>query len=75
MACGGGTKALAYVSMAYLLSCVLYLLLTRRMGTPFSDTLTEEQKKVKNCSAKGRRSVFVASAAVACLLLLVWRPL
>ena len=40
-------KVLAYVQLDYMIASVLYILSTRCMGTPFKDSLTEEQLKIK----------------------------
>ena len=49
---------LAYGMLIYILASVFYLLRTRTIGTPFYDSLTEEQKKIKRESANVRRNVF-----------------
>lgn len=37
---------LAHGMLIYILASVFYLLRTRTIGTPFNDSLTEEQKKL-----------------------------
>lgn len=49
---------LAHGMLIYILASVFYLLRTRTIGTPFNDSLTEEQKKIKRDSANVRRNVF-----------------
>jgi|TARA_B100000925_G_C21921571_1_gene436108 predicted membrane channel-forming protein YqfA (hemolysin III family) len=49
---------LAHGMLIYILASVFYLLRTRTIGTPFNDSLTEEQKKIKRESANVRRNVF-----------------
>ena len=49
---------LAHGMLIYILASVFYLLRTRTIGTPFNDSLTEEQKKIKRESANVRRKVF-----------------
>ena len=66
---------LAYASLVHTLACVGYLLLTRNIGTPFHDSLTEEQIEIERRSAKQRAEAFYTSAAASGVLLLLWRPL
>ena len=66
---------LAYAALAYVITSILYLLLTRRVGTPFSDSLTDEQGAIKAAAAGVRRRIFLASLAVSVLLLALTRPL
>jgi predicted membrane channel-forming protein YqfA (hemolysin III family) len=49
---------LAYGMLIYILASIFYLLRTRTIGTPFYDSLTDEQKKIKRDSANVRRNVF-----------------
>ena len=38
---------LAYGMAIYCLACVYYLVMTRDVGTPFKDTLSQKQLKIK----------------------------
>lgn len=49
---------LAYGMIMYIIASIFYLLKTRNIGTPFNDSLTEEQRKIKQESANIRRNVF-----------------
>tara|TARA_B100000963_G_scaffold361925_1_gene400928 strand:+ start:1254 stop:1496 length:243 start_codon:yes stop_codon:yes gene_type:complete len=49
---------LAYGMMMYIIASIFYLLRTRNIGTPFNDSLTKEQRKIKRESANIRRNVF-----------------
>lgn len=46
---------LARASIAYAVMCVVYLLLTRDLGTPLKDSLTPEQRDIKRASANERK--------------------
>lgn len=63
---------LANAAIVYSLSCVLYLLLTRRIGTPFMDSLSKEQRKIKAESSSVRKEIFLksllASSVIVCLV-------
>lgn len=75
MVCPARTTVLGYIALAYILTAVLYYVVTRFVGTPFNDSLTERQKRIKACSARTRGAVFLLSALIATALLVVVRPL
>ena len=62
-------KILAYASAIYTIASIFYLVRTRSIGTPFNDSLSEEQKQIKKQSAYERKSIFVQGIVLACLLL------
>jgi phosphatidylglycerophosphate synthase len=74
-ACSPLTAALAYVSLGYAITSIVYLAITRCLGTPFKDTLSEMQREVLRKSKAARRKAFCIGVAVAALLLLLTRPL
>ena len=74
MPCAPATKTFAYIAAGYLIASVVYLITTACVGTPFSDSLTEEQRAIQKDSAGLRKRCFCAGAAVATLILLAWRP-
>ena len=49
---------LAYGMAVYCLACIYYLVMTRNIGTPFRDSLNENQLKIKMESAAIRRNIF-----------------
>lgn len=59
----------AYAMLVYVVASVFYVVATRvsQVGTPFNDTLTEEQREVKNASAAVRRRIFWTGVAVGCV--------
>ena len=62
---------LAYGMAVYCIASVFYLIATRSIGTPFRDSLSEKQIKIKNESARG---IFYTGIAIGVILLLVTRP-
>lgn len=64
----------AYAAYAYALACVGYLLLTRGAGTPFADSLSDEQRAIKRASAAVRARAFRNAGLAAVALLAAWRP-
>lgn len=65
---------LAYLMSAYIVASAGYLLFTARMGTPFRDSLSPQQREVKRKSAGRRGAVFGLSFAVALVVLIYWGP-
>ena len=73
--CSPRTLLFARVAIGYTVACLLYLLLTRNIGTPFADSLTEEQQAIKRSSSMSRANVFLTSVIMSTVLVLVWKPL
>lgn len=73
--CSPRTLLFARVAIGYTVACLLYLLLTRNIGTPFADSLTEEQQAIKRSSSMSRANVFLTSVIMSTVLVLVWTPL
>lgn len=68
------TIAFARAAFVYVIACVGYLLMTRQIGTPFNDSLTEEQKKIKREAASIRRSAFIKSLLIGCVIVAALKP-
>ena len=49
---------LAFIMCMYFFASAFYFIRTRYVGTPFKDSLTEEQLKIKKESANVRRNIF-----------------
>ena len=62
-------KTLAYASAIYTIASVFYILRSKSIGTPFNDSLSEEQKQIKKKSADDRKTIFVQGIIFACILL------
>lgn len=67
--CSTTTMLLSKLAISYLIASVVYLVVTREFGTPFLDSLTEEQKRVMKTSKERRGRVFYVSFLIAFLLL------
>lgn len=65
---------LAYAMSIYTIASIYYFIRTRSVGTPFRDSLTEEQKKIKKESAKIRSNIFYQGVGLAFLSLIIFRP-
>ena len=72
--CGGVTTVLSYIGLAYLLSSLLYVIITFRFETPFDDSLTDTQRSLMRESSKKRGVVFGVSFIVLISVLAVLRP-
>jgi len=69
---------LAYFMAIYQTASILYLLITNcgNVGTPFKDALEKhpELKEIKKKSVDTRRSIYLSSLTLACLLFAILRP-
>ena len=72
--CPNHVMGFAYLSMIYLISCVFYLIVTHCIGTPFLDSLTEEQKRIKKASAQKRRNIFLIGIVIGIIALHIANP-
>lgn len=68
------TRLLARIAIGYVVACGLYLLLTRNVGTPFLDSLTDDQLRIKEHSAVQRGRIFLVSSLLsAAAILIMWK--
>ena len=65
---------LAYAMLVYVMASIGYILLTRCVGTPFRDSLTPQQLKIKATSASIRGSIFWGSLCLSILIVWIWSP-
>ena len=65
---------LAYAMSIYTIASIYYLVRTRSIGTPFNDTLSEKQRKIKKESAKIRSRMFYQGVGLGFALLIIFRP-
>ena len=68
------SKYFAYGMLIYTLSSLFYLVSTRTIGTPFNDSLSEEQRKIKKESAEVRKNIFVQGILLSTLLVFISQP-
>ena len=69
-------KTLAYIALIYIFSCIYYLIMTRNIGTPFSDLIKKYPNimKVKTESSKKRSEIFYNGLLIGTILLIFLRP-
>ena len=65
---------LAYGMAIYCIASIYYLVRTRSVGTPFKDSLTPKQIKIKKASANVRRNVFYQGIAGSAIILFFFQP-
>ena len=65
---------LAYAMAAYCLASTYYLVISRTVGTPFKDSLTDKQLEIKKKSSKIRRNVFIQGVVLSITVLMLLRP-
>ena len=64
----------ADVLLIYLISSLLYLIFTMNIGTPFKDSLTPEQIKIKIRSSKLRSKIFCGSVIGVAVIVFTVKP-
>ena len=62
---------LAYGMAVYCLASIYYFVMTRSIGTPFKDSLTEKQIKIKRESAKKRKTIFLQGLGAGIVLMIL----
>ena len=65
---------LAYGMALYCMASAYYLIRTRTVGTPFKDSLSAKQLKIKTASADVRRNIFYQGIGGGLLVLVLFRP-
>tara|TARA_B100000902_G_C26769209_1_gene649509 strand:- start:140 stop:487 length:348 start_codon:yes stop_codon:yes gene_type:complete len=65
---------LAYAACAYIIATFYYIYETRNIGTPFKDSLTKKQKKIKKKSAKKRGGIFYKGLAIGAAIMFFLQP-
>ncbi len=64
----------AHFGMIYCIACIVYLFITRCVGTPFNEILTEAQKKIKKDAARVLWRVFLLGLIVALIFIHILKP-
>jgi hypothetical protein len=72
--CSVATVRCAQAAFVYVVACVIYLLATPCLGTPFLDSLSPEQRQTKRESAAKRLRIFAASVAIGLVLVATAQP-
>ena len=67
-ACRPATRALATAALAHLIASVIYLVLTRRAGTPLRDSFSAEQRAIQRASARVRGRAYLTGLVLGALV-------
>ena len=73
--CDTVTLSLARLALVYLIASLVYMLITHSYGRPFYDSLTEEQRQIKQAAVEKRGCAFAVGLVVGVIVVVVWRPL
>ncbi len=65
---------LAYAMAIYCIASFFYLVMTRDIGTPFKDSLTEKQMIIKRNAVKQRKAIFYQGLALGLVLMVLTQP-
>ena len=70
------SKILAYLALIYILTSIIYLLITIKYGTPFKDAIENypELKKIKELSVYNRKNAFYTGLVISCIVLFILQP-
>lgn len=68
------SKVLAYAMAIYTVASVYYMVRSKSVGTPFKDSLTEEQLQIKEESKKVRKQIFCEGTVIALAGLYIMKP-
>ena len=60
----------ASLSAVYMIASIFYIVATRNIGTPFKDSLTEEQRQIKHVAANLRGRIFGIGILVGVLIVM-----
>ena len=66
----------AYLSIIYISTSILYLIISQSYGTPFKDVLSKypELMKIKNESVKKRKNLFYIGIIISSIIFYILNP-
>jgi len=65
---------LAYAMIIYIVASLYYFIQTRNIGTPFRNSLTHKQIKIKEMSTLTRKNIFIQGIILAISIVLLFTP-
>lgn len=68
-------KFIAYPALVYALASIYYLIATRDIGTPFNDSLNQDQRKIKEQASYLRYRIFMTGVLLSTVFLVLSQPL
>lgn len=72
--CTPAIMILSHISIVYVIACIVYMVFSKHLGTPFKDSLTEEQKRVKAQSSHIRSQIFLLGLVAGFLVVFKMKP-
>ena len=68
------SQILAYAMLSYCIASLWYYFNTKSLGTPFNDSLNENQIAIKKDAVKKRKQIFINGIIVAIVIIVIWKP-
>ena len=72
--CSGWTILAANAAFTYAIASIAYVIVTRCMGTPFSNSLSARQRNIKSASARARGIVIAGGLTLGVAVVAICRP-
>tara|TARA_B100000787_G_C16176571_1_gene289366 strand:+ start:921 stop:1199 length:279 start_codon:yes stop_codon:yes gene_type:complete len=72
--CNPETFYFAQGAAMYIIASVIYFIATRFVETPFINSLTDEQKEIKNKSAGTRMLIFIVAIIISVIFISIVKP-
>jgi sensor domain CHASE-containing protein len=72
--CSTVTALLSQAALVYMIACVVYLIATTLLETPFKDSLTKEQQAIKKRVKYTRTQIFLLGICVGLLVVHQSKP-
>ena len=67
-------KLLSNAMIAYILSSIIYLIITLFVDTPLRNSYTKKQKKIAKRSGRKRMMIFLVSLVISIIGVLTFKP-
>jgi hypothetical protein len=68
------SKYLAYTMLTYTFASIFYFFMTKKIGTPFKDSLTQEQLVIKKTASSLRGNIFCKGIIISLYLIYIFKP-
>ena len=65
---------LSYITISYFCASILYLIMTKNLGTPFKNSLNKAQLLIKKISSEKRMNIFFYSFIFMLIILFIFKP-
>ena len=72
--CSPAIMILSHISIVYVIACIVYMIFSKHLGTPFKDSLTREQKRLKEQSSHIRGQLFLLGLVAGFLIVFKMKP-